>query len=82
MHSKSDFLTYWQACDIKEHVGTDYAYRFFVDKSVWSQVLVGLIDDMNYDNFKGEVSRFLGRAGAAYERSLHDVWAVMHGLQK
>ena len=69
-------------CDIKEFVGTDYAYRIFVDKSSWSQVLVGLNEDLDYDNFKSEVARFQGRDGADYEHALHKVWSVMYGLQK
>ena len=68
-------------CEIKEFVGTDYAYRLFVDKSVWSQVLVGLNEDMDYDNFKSEVARFQGSEGAAYEHALHEVWSTMYGLQ-
>ena len=69
-------------CDIKEFVGTDYAFRIFVDKPVWSQVLVELTDDMDYDNFKSEVARFQGKNGKNYEHSLHDVWSVMYKLQK
>jgi len=69
-------------CEIKEFVGTDYAFRIFVDKPVWSQVLVGLADDMDYDNFKSEVARFQRRDGDAYEHSLHKVWSVMYELQK
>ena len=69
-------------CEIKEFVGTDYAYRIFVDKPVWAQVMVGLTEDLDYDNFKSEVARFQGRAGADYEHALHDVWSVMYRLQK
>ncbi len=69
-------------CDIQEFAGTDYAFRLFVDKPVWSQVLSGLAEETDYDNFKSEVARHQGRAGAAYERSLHEVWSVMHRLQK
>lgn len=36
-------------CEIKEFAGTDYAYRIFVPKSVWSQVVVGLNEEMDYD---------------------------------
>jgi hypothetical protein len=54
---------------------TDYAYRLFVEKPVWSQVLAGLAEETDYDNFKSEVARHQGRAGAAYEHSLHEVWA-------
>jgi hypothetical protein len=69
-------------CQIHEFAGTDYAYRLFVDKPVWSQVLAGLADETDYDNFKTEVARHQGRAGAAYEHSLHEVWSVMNRLQK
>jgi hypothetical protein len=64
-------------CEIKDFVSTDYAYRFFVEKSVWSQVLVGLNEEMDYDIFKSEVGRFQGRDKADYEHSLHEVWSVL-----
>ncbi len=67
--------------DIKDSMGTDYAFRIFVDKPVWSQVVAGLTDELDYDNFKSEVARFQGRDGTAYEDSLHDVWSVMYRLQ-
>ena len=46
------------------------------------KVLAELAAETDYDNFKSEVAEFQGKAGAAYERSLHDVWTVMHRLQK
>ena len=70
------------ACEIKEFVGTDYAFRLFVPKSVWKQVLAALAEETDYDNFKSEVARHQGKAGAAYEHSLHEVWKVMNRLQK
>ena len=69
-------------CDIHDFIGTDYAFRIFVDKGVWSRVLSQLAEETDYDNFKSEVARYQGRSGAAYENSLHQVWAVMYGLQK
>ena len=69
-------------CEIQESAGTDYAYRLFVQKSAWMQVLAGLAEETDYDNFKSEVAHHQGRAGAAYEHSLHEVWSVMHRLQK
>ena len=68
--------------DIIESIGTDYAYRMFVPKSVWLQVLVGLTEEMDYDNFKSEVARFQGESGADYEHAWHEVWSVMSRLQK
>jgi hypothetical protein len=69
-------------CEVREFPGSDYAYRLFVAKSAWSQVLVELNGEMDYDNFKSEVARFQGHAGASYEDALHDVWRVMNRLQK
>ncbi len=69
-------------CEIQEFAGTDYAFRIFVDKPVWSHVVAGLAEETDYDNFKSEVARHRGRAGAAYEHSLHEVWSVMNRLQK
>ena len=69
-------------CEIQEFAGTDYGFRIFVEKPAWSQVLAGLAEETDYDNFKSEVARHQGKAGAAYERSLHDVWSVMYKLQK
>ncbi len=45
-------------------------------------MLAGLAEETDYDNFKSEVARYQGRNGAAYEHSLHEVWSVMHRLQK
>ena len=69
-------------CEVQESAGTDYAYRYFVQKSSWMQVLAGLAEETDYDNFKSKVARHQGSAGAAYETSLHDVWSVMKRLQK
>jgi len=70
------------SAEIQEFPKTDYAFRIFVPKSIWMQVLEGLADEVDYDNFKLEVSRHQGSAGAGYERALHDVWASMYRLQR
>jgi hypothetical protein len=69
-------------CEIQHSAHTDYAYRLFVSKSAWAQVLAGLAEETDYDNFKSEVARHQGRAGADYAHSLHEVWSVMHRLQR
>lgn len=68
-------------CEIQESTGTDYAFRLFVPKAAWTEVMAGLAAETDYDNFKSEVARHQGRAGADYEQSLHKVWSVMHRLQ-
>lgn len=79
---KERFPSLLGQCEIRESAGTDYAYRLFVDKAAWSQVLAGLAEETDYDNFKSEVARHQGRAGTEYEHSLHGVWSVMMRLQK
>ena len=54
----------------------------FVDKAVWPPVLVGLGEEIDYDNFKSEVARHQGAAGTSYEQTLHDVWSVMYAFQE
>lgn len=67
--------------EIQESVGTDYAYRLFVQKSDWVLIMGQLADEIDYDNFKSEVAKHQGRPGAAYEHALHEVWSVMNRLQ-
>jgi hypothetical protein len=69
-------------CTIQESRNTDYAYRVFMKKIDWMQVVVGLAEETDYDNFKSAVAHHLGDAGAKYEDVLHDVWSVMHKMQK
>ncbi|WLD11902.1 hypothetical protein [Planctellipticum variicoloris] len=68
--------------DIQHFPGSDYAFRIFVPKPIWGQVLAALNDELDFDNFKSEVAQHQGLAGAAYEQSLHKVWSVMRQLQK
>ena len=75
------FPTQLATIEVSETPDTDYRYRTFVDKAVWTPVLVGLSEEMEYDNFKSEVARHQGTAGAGYEQALHDVWSVMYQLQ-
>jgi hypothetical protein len=68
--------------EIQTFPGSDYAFRIFVAKSDWSIALAALAEETDYDNFKAEVARYRGNGGKAYEKSLHDVWEVMYGLQQ
>jgi hypothetical protein len=79
---KNRFPEQLDHCDIQDFAGTDYAFRIFVNKPVWSKILSTLAEEIDYDNFKSEVAHFQGRSGGAYEHSLHEVWSVMYRLQK
>jgi hypothetical protein len=78
---RARFLGPLGQCEIQEFVGTDYAYRLFVPKAAWLQVISELADEIDYGNFKSEVAHYQGEQGEAYERSLHEVWSVMNQLQ-
>ena len=76
---------------IHESASADYAFRLFVPKSVWADILSDLVGDIDYDNFKAEVAgrpnsavvdRLSASARPMYEEALHDVWAVMLRLQR
>jgi len=71
-----------RGCEIREFAHSDYAFRIFVPKPVWAEVMAGMAEETDYDNFKSEVSRHQGREGAAYGNALHQVWSMMHRLQE
>ncbi len=79
---KQRFPALLDGCDIREFVGSDYAFRFFVGKSAWVEVLAKLAEETDYDNFKDAVARHQGHTGAEYRDALHAVWSVMFALQK
>jgi hypothetical protein len=67
--------------EIEESTGTDYAYRVFVPKTIWTDVLAALSEDVDYDNFKSATARHQP-SGSEYEHALHAVWAVMNRIQR
>lgn len=69
-------------CEIREFPGADYAWRLFVPKSVWAEVVRRLAEDIDYDNFKAATARRQGPEGTAYVEALHVVWRTMLGLQR
>lgn len=70
------------ASDIAESRDADYRYRMFVSKEAWQAIASELAGEVDYDNFKSAVAQYQGAAGQAYDEALHDVWGVMHGLQR
>ena len=66
---------------IHESRQTDYRYRLIVDKADWVQVMASLGMNLDYDNFKNEVSKMQGH-GSGYVAALHDVWEIGYRLQE
>lgn len=68
--------------DIATLPNRDYRYRLIVPKSNWAAVLVEMVSEQKWSNFKDQVVKHQGHAGAAYTRALHDVWKTMYHLQE
>ncbi len=68
-------------CEIQESEGTDYAFRLFVQKPAWMQVLAGLAEETDYDNFKSEVAHHQGKGRSRLRAFAPYVWSVMHGCR-
>src|SRR4051794_36916963 len=63
---KKRFAQQLALCDIREFPNTDYAFRVFMPKADWAQVVSALVTETDYDNFKSEVARHQGRPGEPY----------------
>jgi len=68
--------------DIVELPQHDYRYRLIIPKASWITILGELAQEQTWSNFKNEAARFQGKSGRGYVDALHEVWAVMHRLQK
>lgn len=59
---------------------SDYPVRFFISREAWTRIVVGLVDDVDYADFKSAVAA-RKKTGPAYIDALHSVWAVFRNLQ-
>ena len=60
---------------IVKNTGTDYPYRIIAERDDVMAVVRGLVDEINYTNFKGVVQQELSK-DTDYLSFLHRVWAV------
>ena len=51
-------------------------------KRVWASILYELSLEQEWSNFKDEAQEYQGQRGAEYVHALHQVWSVMHSLQR
>ena len=64
-------------CDIHEIEGGDYAYQILISKSIWSQVMMTLNQEIDYDSFKTEAERKRGFENPHYVQLLRKIWTVL-----
>jgi hypothetical protein len=60
----------------------DYRYRLILPKADWAGMLADLAMEQGYSNFKNEATKNQGKTSADYVHALHEVWHVMHAIQK
>ncbi len=61
------------ASDIRETKDADYRYRMFVTRSDFKEALVGIVDGIDYPNFKDAVARTDVPRARLYEK----VWRLL-----
>ena len=59
------------------HRGTDYPWRMRCDQRDLARAMMRIVDDIDYANFKDEVSLVTGKSRAA---RYADVWHALHGM--
>jgi hypothetical protein len=60
--------------------GADYPCRMAVAKSAWASILYELTMEMDWTNFRNEVTAYQGATGRHYLEAVHDVWDRMAHL--
>jgi 8-oxo-dGTP pyrophosphatase MutT (NUDIX family) len=64
--------------EIKESPDNDYRFRAIALRAEVATAAAGMINDLEYSNFKSEVGK---RQGAKREALYHDVWHALYPLQ-
>ena len=78
---KGRFVDELDQYDIREFGNSDYPFRIIIKKLIWWKLVTKLAEEVDYDNFKSEVARYLGQSGSDYGEALHQVWEVMRHLE-
>lgn len=68
------------ACEIMEYPDADYPFRIFVGKGIWSQVMIALSQELDYDNFKNAVSQEPELDDPLYLERLNEIACIMHDV--
>lgn len=61
---------------IIETTDTDYRYRAYMLKEEWKRIMLKLIDNIDYSNFKNSVPE------GAYHNRLLEIWREMYQYQE
>ena len=67
----------WPGSEVIVMSRADYRYRIFVPREVVSEVIMGLLDGLDYPNFKSTCTD-----DDDYQLALASVWRTMYGYQE
>jgi hypothetical protein len=68
--------------ELTETPHADYRYRIIVPKEAWAGAVAEMIQEQEYTNFKNAAAEAQGANDGGYVHALHEVWGVMHRLQR
>lgn len=73
--AKHHLVNLFPECEPFEKIGSDYAWRAWIDRREVSGLMDDLIQGLAYPNFKNEIK------DPAYHDACLDVWQAMYGYQ-
>ena len=65
--------------EVLESATADYPFRMLLSKATAEQLVVELVRETEWDNFKNKAASIHGHS-SPYLRALHEVWSVMRRL--
>jgi hypothetical protein len=65
--------------DVLESATADYPFRLLLPKPTAEKLVVELVREIQWDNFKNQAATIHGHP-SPYLRALHDTWSVMRRL--
>ena len=60
-------------CFIKKVADSEFRFHMIVDKNIWSQVMLSLSQELNYDDFREEMVRKHSMDDPAYLKAMTDI---------
>ena len=60
-------------CFIKQVAESEFRFHMIVDKNIWSQVMLSLSQELNYDDFREEMVRKHSMDDPAYLKAMTDI---------
>ena len=64
-------------CFLKEVTDSAFKYQMIVDKNIWSQVMLSLSQELNYDDFREEIVKTHSMDDPAFLKTVTEIEQLM-----